>query len=420
MRNETAELRPQSRAFLWGGEVARLLLSFAVLAVLARAVAPETLGTYLSITSIVLLGPRLLDCGLPHAFGYFLRVDPAGLRAGSVVVAKHVLFAAPVALALAFGVRFVPFAGDFVGRVAEQQWLQLALLMLSELTILLGLSAFVPTARFKAYLGAAVVSPSLLLALVAVWPREDLTAGRLLDLLLVASLGGAAVIGAVLASVASSESGPRFPTRDAYAYGLRSYASAVSKFAAQRFDRLFLVTVLGAAGYAHYSFAVSIRDIAVMPANLYAMTLRNEQITLVARETDLPSARSLLLKVSSTWFLLGVAGAVVMYSLWLPVVRLGFGSNFDETADFLKIIAFSCAPIATMGFAWNHFYAMRQPGRVAVITVASLLLAFPTFLFFIETRGPSTGVAIAVVVWSAITAIVSFLWAMSSRIGEHP
>jgi O-antigen/teichoic acid export membrane protein len=419
MPSDTPQRRADSREFLWAGEIARLLLSFAVLAVLARGVSPETLGTYLSITSIVMLGPRLLDCGLPHALGYFLRVEPAALRSGSVVLAKHVVLAAPAALALAFAVRFIPFGDDAASRITQQHWLQLALLMLSELTILLGLSSFVPIARFKAYLVTALVPPALLLVAVVLWPRTDLSAGRLLDLLLVTSLGGAAVMAAVLASAGKSESGARFPAAEAYTYGLRSYGSAVSKFAAQRFDRLFLVTVLGAAGYAHYSFAVSIRDIATMPANLYAMTLRNQQITLVAREGDLPSARALLLKVSSIWFLLGIVGAMIMYPLWSSLVRLGFGPSFDETAGFLQIIGFSCAPIATMGFAWNHFYAMQQPGRVALITVTSLLLALPTFLFFIETRGPTTGVAIAVVVWSAITAIVSFVWAISSR-PRHP
>jgi O-antigen/teichoic acid export membrane protein len=413
MAHDKQRRPPDRPLLLWVGEVARLLLSFALLALLARSVTPEVLGTYLSVTSVVLLAPRLLDSGLPHALGYFLRVRPDSLGSCVRALGRHVALAAPLAAAVAFGLRFFPFANEAVTRLAEEHCLRLALFIVSELAIVLGLGTFVPTGRFKAYLVTTLLPPLLFIAVV--WPNPGLTAGQLLDVLLATSLAGSLAMTLLLVHAGRSDDHTRFPLREAYGYGLRSYGSAVGKIAAQRFDRLFLVTVLGAAGYAQYSLAISIRDIATVPANLYATTLRNRQIDLVARDDNLAGARRVLLKVSAAWLALGLIGAAVMYFLWLPLVRLAFGAAFLETAGFLKIVAFSCAPMAIMGFAWNHLYAMKLPGRVTVITWASLFLALPTFLLFIESQGPTTGVAMAVVVWSTVTAAASLAWAMLSR-----
>jgi O-antigen/teichoic acid export membrane protein len=416
MANDQPATRPGRQALLWVGESGRLLLGFALLALLAREVTADVLGTYLSLTSVALIAPRLLDLGLPHALGYFLRVEPRGLRSCALMLARHVALAAPVALCIAYGLRFFPFANDSVTQLTQDHWLRLALFILSELAILLGLSSFIPTGRFRAHLLTTLLPPLLFIGCVLRRPGPSLSAGQLLDLLLIASLAGSLAMMLALALASRGPARLQFPVAQAYGYGARTYGSAVSKIAAQRFDRLFLVTVLGASGYAQYSLAISIRDMAIFPANLHAMTLRNRQIDLVARGDDLPSARKILLRVSAIWLALGVVGAVAMYALWPPLVRLVFGTAFPQTADFLRIVAFSCAPMAIMGFAWNHLYAMKLPGCVTVITCASLLLAIPTFLVFIEWRGATTGVAIAVVVWSALTAGVSLAWALASRV----
>jgi O-antigen/teichoic acid export membrane protein len=177
---------------------------------------------------------------------------------------------------------------------------------------------------------------------------------------------------------------------------------------------LFLVTVLGAAGYAQYSLAVSIRDMAILPASLYAMTLRNHQIDLIAREQRVEAARALLLRQSLGWLALGLIGAAAMYPLWKPLVRWAFGAQFEGAGDFLKIISFSGGPLAIMGYAWNHLYALQRPGRVTVLTAASLGVAVPTFFMLIEWRGPTEGVAVAVVIWAAVAALASLTWAWLS------
>jgi O-antigen/teichoic acid export membrane protein len=403
------------RSLLWAAEVTRLGLGFAVLTLLTHSIGPVVLGTYLSVTALVLIVPRLLDCGLPHALGYFLRIEPAAWRSSGRVLALHMLVMAPVALALAFGLRFFPFANEDVVQVTREHWWQLGLLMLSELGILLGLSSFVPTGRFRAYLLTVVAPPALLLAAVALWPRLELGAGQLLNLLLGTSLVGFGIVIGSFTRIRPELRDAPFPSSDAYRYGVRSYGAAVSKFVAQRFDRLFLVTVLGAAGYAQYSLAVSIRDMAILPANLYAMTLRNHQIDLVAREQRIDAARALLLRQSLLWCGLGLLGAAAMYPLWTPLVRWAFGSQFEGTGDFLRIISFSGGPIAIMGYSWNHLYALQWPGRVTLLTAASLGLAIPTFLILIEWRGPSAGVAAAVVVWAAVAALASLTWAWLSE-----
>jgi O-antigen/teichoic acid export membrane protein len=415
MANEPKQAPAERRSLLWIGESTRLLLNLTVLALLSHAVGPEVLGTYLSVTSLALLAPRLLDAGLPHALGYFLRIEPRSLRSGTAVLARHVALAAPVAIGVAYLLRYVPFASESAARLTVDHWLELSLFIVSELAILLGLSSYIPTARFRAYLVTTTLPPLLFLAGLQLWPGNRLGAGQLLSLLLASSLAGSIAMTAMLAWATRRASLQPFPTREAYAYGLQSYGSAVGKIAAQRFDRLFLVTVLGAAGYAQYSLAISVRDMAVFPANLYAMTLRNRQIDLVARQGDLGGARRVLTRVSLAWLAAGLVGAAVMVPLWPALVRFSLGTSFLPTADFLQVVAFSCGPIAIMGFAWSHLNAMRMPGRVTALTVGSLALAIPTFFLFIHHLGPTRGVAFAVVAWSCLTAAASLAWALSSR-----
>jgi O-antigen/teichoic acid export membrane protein len=416
MSREPSSQAGERRWLLWSSEIARMALGFSAIALLARLVSAEVLGIYLSITSIALIMPRLLDCGLPHAFGYFLRAEADAMRAGTVLMARHISLAVPLALLIGFAVSFVPFANGDVAEVARAHWVQLALFMVSELAILLGLSTFIPTGRFKEYAVTVLVSPLLLLLCIGLWSRADLTAGRLLDLLLGASLASSIVMSLVLARASRGRATGELSARAVYSYGIRSYGAAVSKIAAQRFDRLFLVTVLGSAGYAHYSLAVSVRDMAIVPANLYAMTLRNRQIDLIVHRADLSAARVLLLRVSAIWLGLGLAGALAMYAFWDLLIELIFGPRLAGAASFLRIVAFSGGPLAIMGFAWNHLYAMRLPGRVTWLTSLSLLAAIPAFVIAIQLLGPTIGVAVAVAGWAVAAAAASLACALVSEL----
>lgn len=412
MANERA---PDRRRLLWAGEIARLVLGFAVLALLARTARTEALGTYLAMTSVALLAPRLLDLGLPHAFGYFMRIDPGGLRPAAATLARHVALAVPAALALSYALRLFPFANAEVTALVESKWLELGVLMLSELAVLLGLAVFIPTARFGAYVATIITPPLLFLLAIAAWPERGPEASQLVDLLLVTSLLGCAVMAWSLVRAVANSNGGVFPVAQAYRYGLHTYGSAVAKIAAQRFDRLFLAGVLGASGYAQYSLAISLRDMATFPGNLYATTLRNRQIDLVATHRDLGAARQLLLRVSCVWSALAGGAALMLLPAWPAIVAWCFGPGFDMAASFARIVAFSCAPLAVMGYAWNHLYAMNRPGHVTVLTCGSLALALPAFWVFIHFQGPTRGVAFAVVAWSTVSAAASLAWALASQ-----
>jgi len=394
------------------------VLGFAVLAVLARLVGAETLGTYLSVVSIASLIPRLLDCGLPLAIGYFLRLKPEGLRAYSRLMTHHIVASLPVALALAVGLTWFPFEGAAATALAVSHWPQISALIIAELIVLLGLAAFIPTTRYKAYLVTKLMPPALMLVglavLVLARPGQRPGAGELLDLLAAASVAGCVFM--IVAVRRAARQGRQQPLQVSavYRYGLRSYSSAIAKILAQRFDRLYLPTVLDSAAFAQYSLAVSIRDMVTFPANLFALTLRNRQIDLIGHHHDVPGARRLLLRAAMAWSAGGLAFALISLPLWSPLIRIAFGQEMEPAAHFARIIVFSCGPMAVMSFAWNHLYALNRPGRVTLLTVGSLALALPTYVLLIHLAGPTEGVAYANVLWAVVSAAASLAWALAS------
>ena len=411
--------RPGQRpVLLWAAESSRLVLGFAVFAVLARLAGAEALGVYLSVVSLATLAPRLLDLGLPLAVGYFLRLKPDGLRACSRLLARHTVLALPAAMVLAASMIWFPFEGTAATALARSHWPQIAVLIVAELVMLLGLAAFIPTTRYKAYFGTTLLAPALMLLglglLRLVRPAHAPDAGDLLDLL-TAATAISSVFMIVAVRRASRQGGRQpFDARAVYRYGLRTYSSAVAKILAQRFDRLYLPTVLVSASYAQYSLAISIRDMVTFPANLYALTLRNRQIDLIGHRHDIPGARRLLARVSAIWTLAGLGLAVALMPAWSTLVTIGFGAQFEHTSHFVRILVFSCAPMAVMSFAWNHLNALNRPGRVTILTTVSLLLALPVYVLFIRFAGPSNGVAFATVAWSAASAAASLAWALVS------
>lgn len=416
--------RGQRPVLLWAAESGRLIAGFAVLAITARVAGAEELGAYLSIVSIASLAPRLLDLGLPLAIGYFLRLKPGGLRPCARLLGRHLALATPGAVAVALALTLYPFEGAAADRLAASHWPQVSLLVLSELVLLLGMATFIPTTRYKAYLVSALLPSSIMLGglalLMLAQPRQPVHAGNLLDLLAVATTAGAVFV--VLAVRRASRQGSEQPlgTGAVYRYGLRTYASALAKILAQRFDRLYLSTVLGSAGYAQYSVGVSIRDMVTFPANLYSLTLRNRQIDLVGRHHDVPAARRLLLRSSAVWMLGSTAVAAVAFPFWGPLTSLAFGHAMGPTADYARILVFSCGPLAVMSFAWNHLYALNRPGRVTLLTVGSLALALPLFALAVAWAGASEGVAYASVVWAALGAAASLAWAAASQPPDEP
>ena len=411
----TAAWRP---LILWTGEVLRLLAGFGVLLQLARTVSPEALGSYLAIVAIVMVLPRMLDAGLPQALAYFLRARVDLGRSLLRVLAWHGLACVALACGLAWLLRFLPFDDLAVHDLAVRSWPVVGALVASETAALLALATLIPRNRYCGHVLATLAPTLLMLAAVTTClilgcrPTPD----QLLALLLGASLCGATLgwIGA-LSGWQSGGSGERLPADDLYRYGLSSYGTGVAKVAAQRFDRLYLSTAMGASGYAHYTLAVSIRDLAVFPANLHALTLRNRQMDLLSVHRDVPAARRLLWRVSAVWLAVGFAAAGLTWPLWPAIVELLFGQPRPDTAELAAILALSIGPMAVLGFSWNHLYALERPGRVTLLNTVGFVLLIPLFALAMSQAGAAHGAAIAAVAWSSLTAVASLVWALISR-----
>jgi O-antigen/teichoic acid export membrane protein len=409
----------QRPVLLWAAESGRLVVGFAVLAITARVAGAEEQGAYLSIVSLASLAPRLLDLGLPLAIGYFLRLKPGGYRPCAQLLARHLALAMPFAGAAALALTVYPFEGAAADRLAASHWPQVSLLVLSELVLLLGTATFIPTWRYKAYLVSALLPSSIMLGGIVLHllaqPLKPVHAGNLLNLLAAATTAGAIFVVLAVHRASRQGSEQHLVPGAVYRYGLRTYASALAKISAQRFDRLYLPTVLGSSGYAQYSVGVSIRDMFTFPANLYSLTLRNRQIDLIGRHHDVPAARLILLRSSATWMLGSIVVAIVSFPFWDLLTTLAFGHEMRPTADCTKILMFSCGPLAVMNFSWNHLYALNQPGRVTFLTVGLLVLAIPLFALAIALVGPSDGVAYASVTWAVFGSAVSLAWAVVSQ-----
>lgn len=406
------------RRLLWAGEVLRLLAGFGVVSLLVRTVSTDTLGNYLAIVAVVMVLPRFLDSGLPHAMAYFLRARAELGRSALRVLVRHALACALLACGICWLLRFIPFDNPTVHNIVVRTWLLIAALVASETAALLALSTLIPRNRYVGHVISTLSPPLLMLSsattcLVLGWqPSID----QLLTLLLGASLCGAtfAWISAVSAWP-SDGSVEGMPAWELYRYGLRSYGTSVTKVAAQRFDRLYLATAMGASSYALYSLAVSIRDLALFPANLHALTLRNHQIDLQARQLDVWSARRLLLRVSLFWMAAGFAISLLTWPHWSTILRFLFGHPPSATAMLMSVLALSIGPMAVLGFSYNHLYALERPERVTILNIIGVALLFPLFALVISFVGLGLGAAIAAVAWSSITAVVSLVWALTSE-----
>ena len=403
---------------LWAGEVFRLLTGFCVLRQLVRAVPAETMGVYLSIVALVMVLPRVLDAGVPQALAYFLRAHVVTRRSLLPLLAFHALVCLLLAFVLALFMRLFPFNDSSVHELAFHHWLTIAFLVASESAALLAVSTLIPRNRYFAHV-LATTTPSLLMLIsltfclvVGLHP----TASDLLKMLLGASLLGAifAWAGAIFTLPVGNHRVDLLG-RELYRYGIRSYGSGLSKVMSQRFDRLYLATAIGSIGYSQYSLAVSIRDLAVFPANLHALTIRNRQMDLLAVQSDLLGARRLLWGVSFGWLATYAACTTLAWPLFPRIVQFIFGQAQDEIAEISALLMLSVGPMAVLGFAWNHMYALGWPERVTLLNFIGLAQLVPLFAFIMARAGATQGAAIAAVVWSVLTAASSLGWALLSH-----
>lgn len=402
---------------LWISEAVRLVAGFLVLRLLAQEMTPEPLGAYLAIVALVMVLPRVLDGGIPQALAYFIRAGhESGLRL-MWLLALHSAAGLLIAAALGWLMRWFPYEDASLPAIVTAAWPVITLLIASETAALLAISTLIPRDRFGFHALATLTPTLLMLSMVSASQGLGwrLRPEVLLVMLACASTAGAAIAW-LCAGWQNKQAASSTPTSagELYRYGLRSYGMGLTKVLAQRFDRLYLPSALGAPGYTHYSLAVSLRDLVVFTANLHALTLRNRQMDLVARQVDVAAARKLLIVVSVSWVSAGAVLAAAVWPAWPSIVEAVFGPAMAAAAEPAALLAFSIGPMTVHGFAWNHLYALKRPGRVTALNTAALVILAPVFIAAMSHQGPVRGAAIGSVVWSTLLAASSLICALAS------
>lgn len=423
LRIETLFKTDLSSKYLVLSEFLRLALGLLTIVLLERILGAETLGGYLSITVMTQIMARVLDFGLPHGIGYYLRVDQGSVRNIVMVTALHSFAVAPIAAALVFLIGFFPFANIESRDIFHEIGWVIALLALSELVANLGRAIFIPRKQFGAHLAINALTPISFLALV--W-TDVVSKGAdgvfahdlVLNMARSAAFTAALVAFVLLVSVTLSPMG-KTNFRDLYTYSSKAYGSALSKVIAQKFDRLLLISLLGASSYALYSVSVSLRDMIVFPAQSYALALRNRQIDMIVHARRVDKARRLLLRTTTLWIAIGTIVSFLMIPIWPIIVGFLFSPDFASISSFTQILTFTCGPLAAMSVAWNHLYALNLPGRVFVLTILSLLVSVPIFVFFIHFFEATFAAAAASLVWSILSVSTAVIWAAKGSDIEH-
>lgn len=404
-------------------ELLRLALGLLIIVFLERTLGAEILGVYLSILVIAQIMARVVDIGLPHGIGYFLRVDRSSVRYILRTCVLHCFVVLPILAALVFLVGFFPYAQFEAREIIHETGWAVVLLALSELVANLGRSILIPRKQFGAHLAINALTPIFFLALVwsdiesrgfeSVFARDLVLFMAIAASITAAIVAFVLIVSAALAPIGKSHYG------DLYRYSSKAHGSALAKLIGQRFDRIVLISLLGSSSYAAYSVAVSLRDIIVLPAQTYSLALRNHQIDLIAHARHTDKARRLLLRTTILLIAAGTLVSLFMIPLWPIIVGFFFSADFASVSDFVQILAFTCGPLAAMSVAWNHLYALNLPERVFILTSFSLFVSVPTFVFFIGSFEANVSAAFASLVWSIFSVSSSVLWALTSSNKKH-
>lgn len=398
---------------LWASEIAKLGLQLVTIYVLARLLGPDAMGRYLGTTAFLFMLPRLFDAGLPQATAYFLRINTAGREPLLRLVVRHVACCAPLAMILVVALGWLQRQGHD-STFADHSALFSAYVLTELTTLLLG-SLFVPSGLFLNYAAANVIAPVVNLASVTLYAsmigRPAL--GPVIVLLFLSSASGTLGTLAIFWIGNGARAG-EIDAREFYAYGLRAWGSSFAKVLSMRLDRIVLTTLLTPALFSQYSLSVSIRDMMVLPSNLFAATLRNTQIDLVAKKSDVAAARRLVLRTAGVWSLCGLVGATIMMPFYDLVIHALLGSRYAQTGTFLRWIAFSCIPLSVIGICLNHLYALHRPSVVTAINC--IALGTTPLVFFLATTllGLKAGAIVGALVSSGVfgaMGLAAVLWA---------
>lgn len=401
---------------LWIGEFLRIGISFLILRKLLQLCGVSIAGQYLSIITVVMLIPRLLDFGAPQAIAYFSRVHKSKGSTLVRLIISHVMLATLVASIIAWLLQFFPFESSEVIILVHIYSPLLAVIMITELTVLLGISTFIPIGLYAAHAVTNLIPPVTVLvglSILGVFMASPVEVGQLLVLFAVASMFGmiAMISGVYLGRF--SYGVKIFSIKNFYQYAIHSYGSGVSKLIAQRLDRLMLTMLLSSAGYAQYSMAISVRDLCTLPANLHAQTAKNAQFDLAVNSHN--EGRRFLKIMTLTWFIGALILGILLLPFWQVIVGFLFKNDYQITVEAISILAFSCAPLSTYAFSLNHLYAIRRPGLVTAISLLSLFTAITLLWGGVSLFGGVLGAAIAVTVCAFLNATFALITALLAK-----
>lgn len=392
----------------WAAFAIPPLLRLLQTTVLARFVGPHVLGVLFAALVVVNTLPRLIDLGLPHAAGYFLRRD-AGLRPMILLLSLGTgVVGGVVALLIFFGATLFPFADSGTNVLIESLLPLFCVYIAAQLARDVSLAALVALEKVPAYFAATVlpvvIGPLGLIALRVWWVNAPPSAYAIV-------LVGAEMLGclcAVAGLAGGAPLGTNLPWHVVPAvlkFGLRAFPGGAAKIVAMRADRIILSALLPPSAYALYAVSLSFRDATLLPANAYGLVLLNRltERILAAEPVDVLVRQALLVNCATVCLPLG---AFTLFGRQAVPALLGLG--FAGAVPIMAVIIWSALFISLSGVFWTWLMAAGRPGRMSAVTTVSSATTVALVIPFAAWQG-ITGAAAAVVLSTATGLVLAAL-----------
>jgi O-antigen/teichoic acid export membrane protein len=391
------------RSPFWASNLVQLGARFLQAAVIARFAGPHNFGIYIGAVAIPLILARVFEFNISQGLAYFTRLHPDTFGQALHILFRHVrLIFVPVAITIIL-MRFYPYGEDGIAGLVASLWFLITLSLVSQL--FLGVIGPLMVASDNAPLYAfAVISPPALFATFVTVARlcfGQVSAAQLI--LCDAASAGLVMLGlmALLWKKPEVTSSHRIGPRDIYGYSAKSFPGVIAKVLSVRLDRMLLVSLLRAPDLALYSVGVSLRDIALTPSNIYAITYQNHLIDQVKRGKGF--RRALLMKMLQ-WTALACLGAGVFWFAADALIPLVYGKAFAPAAPVSRILMLSAVFIISAGFGWMLMVATGHPAALSMANVLAAVVEL-LLLWLFATRYGVTGAAWSTVVATAVMAI---------------
>jgi O-antigen/teichoic acid export membrane protein len=377
--------------------------------VLARFVGPHVLGVLFAALVVVNTLPRLIDVGLPHAAGYFLRRD-AGLRPMILLLSlgSGVVGGVIALVVFFFGARLFPFADQETNVLFESLLPLFCVYVAAQLARDVSLAALVALEKVPTYFAAAVVpvviGPLGLIALGVVWGDAPASAYAVV-LVGAEMLGCLFAVGGLagLAPICARQPWQLIP--NVLRFGLRAFPGGAAKIVAIRADRIILSALLPPSAYALYALSLSFRDAALLPGNAYGLVLLNTLTERILKSERVgPLLRQALLFNGGV-----VCIPLLGFTLFGPkAVPALLGPGFAGAVPTMAVIIWSALFLGLSGVFWTWLMAAGYPGRVSAVTIASSVATLALVIPFSAWRGIQGAAAAVVLATAAGLVLASF------------